>query len=238
MAKRRSSKAHMAYVRSFRKGAKRRKAAPARKRRVRRARRNPYPVAGMVVGNPRKRRTSRRRHAVARRTRRHSKGYSRNPRIFGIELPPVQKVIFAGVGFVAPPMIEGMVAGFIPASIQSTTMGKYAVRIGIVAALGWAVSRFLGREKGNMTLIGGGVYVATTAALEFFPSLFGAHAPVMVSAQAPAGLTAYVPANRMLGSYVAANQRINNSLGGSSAAYANSQSSGAVGGTANRFSRF
>lgn len=233
---RRNSKAHMAYVRSFRKGAKRR-AAPARKRRRSRARRNPYPIAGAVINPRRKRRAARRNpRSVARRhSRKHS--YSRNPRIFGIELPPIEKVAFAAVGFVAPPMVEGMVAQFIPASIQSNVFGKYAVRIGIVAGLSYAIGRFLGREKGQMALIGGGVYVATTAAMEFVPSIFGAHVPVIPSVTPPS-LTGYVAANRQLRAYVPANQRINSGLGMPSAAFDNTETSGAIGGTAVRFKRF
>lgn len=233
MAKRRSSsKAHMAYVRSFRKGAKRRKASPARKRRRSTARRNPYPLAGLVV-NPRKRRRARRATAVARR-RRSNGGYSRNPRIFGFELPPVEKVMFAGIGFVAPPMVEGLVSNFIPASITSSTIGKYAVRIGIVAAIGYAISRFLGRDKGNMALIGGGVYIATTAAMEFAPSMFGSNVPVIPSVALPGTQHAYVPANRQLRAYVPANR----GLGMPSAAFDNTESGGASGGTAYRFKRF
>lgn len=228
---RRSSKAHMAYVRSFRKGAtKRRKAAPKRRRRV--ARRNPWPSAGLVVANPRKRRRSRRRSvSVSHRRRRSS--YSRNPRILGIELPPLKKVLFAGIGFVAPPMVEGVISGFIPAEITSSTIGKYAVKLAAVLGIAFGIRRFIGRDEGNMALIGGGVYIASSAALEFLPDIFGAHPPAL-----PSGVSAYVPANRQLSAYVPANQRINNSLGLPSAAFSNLESSGASGGTASRFKRF
>jgi len=234
--RKRSSKAHMAYVRSFRKGAKRR-AAPARKRRVRRtkARRNPYPLAGAVLANPRRR--SRRSVSVARRRHSRRSGYSRNPRIMGIELPPISKVLFAGIGFVAPPMIEGMVSGFVPASIQATTIGKYAVRVGVVAALAYGIRRFIGRDQGNMALIGGGVYIATTAAMEFMPGIFGSHVPT-IPAITPPSLSGYVQPNRQLRAYVPANQRINSSLGMPSAARGNVEQSGAMGGTADRFKRF
>ena len=226
--RRRSSKAHMAYVRSFRKGA--RKAAP-RRRKARRARKsNPWPVAGMVV-NPRRRRHSRRRtHAVARR-RRHS--YSRNPKLLGIELPPLNKVLFAGVGFVAPPMIEGFLAGFIPAEITSSTIGKYAVRVASVLALAFGVRRFIGREEGNMVAIGGGVYVLSTAAMEFLPNIFSGGTP------APALKMYQLPASGQLSAYVPANQRINSGLGGirTASAFSDDAFSGAIQGTAVRFKR-
>lgn len=233
MARRkRSSKAHMAYVRSFRKGAKRRKAAPARRKRTSRKsyKRNPYPMAGMVV-NPRRKRRARRASSHVARRRRSSASYSRNPRIFGIELPPFEKVAFAAGGFIATPMVEGFVSGYVPASIMSNTFGKYAVRIGVVSGLAYLAGRFLGREKGNQVLIGGGVYVAATAAQEFFPSLLGTHAPSL-PVVAPSNVRAYVPANAGVRAYVPA------SLGMPSAAMLNLESSGAVGGTAVRFKRF
>lgn len=228
--KRSSSKAHMAYVRSFRKGA--RKASPRRApRRRRKARRNPWPAAGMIAANPRRRRRGRK--ATSRRIRRRS-SYSRNPRILGIELPPLNKVLFAGVGFIAPPMVEGLIAGFLPAEISSSTLGKYAVRIASVLALVFGIKKFIGKQEGDMALIGGGVYVASTAAMEFLPNIFGAGGPVPISS----GVSSYVPANRSLMAYVPASQRINNGLGSPSAAFANTESSGAVGGTAVRFKRF
>ena len=225
MARRRkSSKAHMAYVRSFRKGAKR---APRRK--ARRARKsNPWPVAGMVV-NPKRRRKSRRTHAVSRR-RRHS--YSRNPKLMGIELPPLKKVLFAGVGFVAPPMIEGFIHGFIPAEISASTIGKYAIRVASVLALAFGVRRFVGREEGNMVAIGGGVYVLSTAAMEFLPNVFTGTAAPKLSMYAS-------PAAGQLSAYVPANQRVNNGMGGirSASAFSDDAFSGAVQGTAVRFKR-
>jgi hypothetical protein len=229
---RKSSKAHMAYVRSFRKNAgttKRRKATKRRKN----YKRNPFPVAGAVIANPRRKRRNSPKRSHARRNR---STYSRNPRIFGIELPPIQKVVFAGVGFIAPPMIEGFVSPFIPAGIQSNTFGKYAVRIGIVAALGYAIGRFLGREKGNMALIGGGVYIVTTAAMEFVPSIFGANVPAIPSTTLPGTQHSYVGTN--IRAYVPANQRVNTGLGLPSAAFYNNESSGAIGNTAVRFKRF
>ncbi len=230
MARRkRSSKAHMAYVRSFRKSAKRRKAAPARRKRTSRKtyRKNPWPVAG-VVANPRRKRRSRRATSVARR-RRSSHSYSRNPRIFGIELPPFEKVAFAAGGFIATPMVESFVSGYVPASITSNVFGKYALRVGVVSGLAYLAGRFLGREKGNQVLIGGGVYVVATAAQEFFPQLLGTHAPAL---PAPSTVRAYVAANPGVRAYVPA------SMGMPSAAMLNFESSGAVGGTAARFKRF
>lgn len=227
MAKR-NSKAHMAYVRSFRKNAsKRRRVNPKRRRKA-----NPWPVAGMVVANPRKRRNPRRRkNAVVHHRRRHH--YSRNPKIMGFELPPINKVLFAGAGFLAAPMVEGLIFDYLPASVSSiatSSLGKYALRIGTILALSFGVRKFIGREEGNMVAIGGGVYVVSTAAMEFLPNVFTAHSA------APAQVSAYVPARQQLSAYVAANQPIMRQLGANSA-FSDDAYSGAVGGTAVRFKR-
>src|SRR6185295_19441526 len=71
-----------------------RKNSPRRRRR----RSNPYPMAGTVAMVNRKR--SRRRGRSNPKRRHH---YRRNPAILGITLPPIQAVIYAGVGFVGVP---------------------------------------------------------------------------------------------------------------------------------------
>jgi hypothetical protein len=153
--------------------------------------------------------------------------------LLGIELPPLNKVLFAGVGFVAPPMIEGFLAGFIPAEITSSTIGKYAVRVASVLALAFGVRRFIGREEGNMVAIGGGVYVLSTAAMEFLPNIFSGGTP------APALKMYQLPASGQLSAYVPANQRINSGLGGirTASAFSDDAFSGAIQGTAVRFKR-
>jgi hypothetical protein len=149
----------------------------------------------------------------------------------GIELPPLNKVLFAGVGFVVPPMIEGVIAGFVPAEIASNTIGKYAVRVAAVLALAFGVRKFVGREEGNMAAIGGGVYVLSTAAMEFLPNLFGASTPH------PATVSMYQPSARQLMAYVPANQRIQGTGMGNPSAYSDDAYSGSYGGTAVRFKR-
>lgn len=143
----------------------------------------------------------------------------------------MNKVLFAGVGFMATPMIEGALSNFIPAEIQASTVGKYAVRIGVVLALAFGIRRFVGREEGNMAAIGGGVYVLSSAAVEFLPDVFG-------SSAGASGVSAYVPANQSLAAYVPANRPINNALGMPSAFGTRGQTTGAYGGsTAARFLR-
>jgi hypothetical protein len=158
--------------------------------------------------------------------------------LLGIELPPINKVLFAGVGFVAPPMVEGLIADFLPAefsaTLQGSTIGKYALRIAAVLAVSFGVKKFIGKSEGDMALIGGGVYVASTAAMEFLPGVFGSHAPALPAAT----VKGYVAVPRtQLNGYVASNQRVNDGLGMPSMAFANLESSGASGGTAVRFKR-
>lgn len=171
---RRSSRAHMAYVRSFRKNRKHR----------RRYRRNPYPVAGVAL-NPRRRR---RRNPVMNRRR-----YRRNPgsrKVFGLSLPPLQSVLYAGVGFVAVPVTEGFLNQFLPLSITSTTLGKYAIRIGSVIGLTWLGKMVLGKQAALMIGIGGGAYVLVTAVKEFAPGMIPG-----LSAYAQPALGAYTPSS-------------------------------------------
>lgn len=166
-----------------------RKNASRRRRTTRRMRRNAYPMAGLVVN--RKRRRSRMRHNPRRR--RH---YRRNPSLMGFGLPPLNKVLFAGVGFIAPPIVEGFLTGFLPASLTENKFGKIAVRILSVIGLTFAVRRFVGREEGNMVAIGGGVFVAASIVNEFAPGVIpwpqlGMYTP------ARGGLRAYTPSTNV-----------------------------------------
>lgn len=176
---RRSSRAHMAYVRSFRR--KGRKHSPKRHRR---ARRNPYPVAGIAL-NPRRRRRARRSMRSNPR-RRH---YRRNPSLMGFGLPPLQSVLYAGVGFVGVPMLEGTLSSFLPLSITANTIGKYAVRIASVLGLTWLGKMVVGRSAATMIGIGGGAYVLVTAVKEFAPGVI----PGLSAYAQPTMLGAYVP---------------------------------------------
>jgi len=181
---RRSSKAHMAYVRSFRKNAR---------KRHRKARRNPYPLAGVISANPRRKRRSARRNPVMHRRHRRS-GYRRNPSIMGFSLPPLQSVLYAGAGFAGVPLVEGFLTPMLPASVTTTTLGKYGVRIGAVIGLSYLTKMVLGNEAAKMVGIGGGAYVAISAVREFAPGVIPG-----LSAYGPASLGAYTQQRRTLG---------------------------------------
>lgn len=139
------------------------KRATTRKHRSksRKGKRNPFPMAG-VVANPRHYSIIRRRHA--RRGR-------RNPAFLGVEIPPLKQVLFAGAGFIAPPMVEGYVNKFLPVSITSTTIGRYAVKIASVIGLSFLAKKAIGASEARMVAIGGASYVLVSAVNEFLPQL-------------------------------------------------------------------
>lgn|SRR5574342_577225 len=163
----------------------------ARRRRVHR-RRNPYPLGGVAAAvNPRRRRRGRRNSPRRHRRMRH------NPRLLGLTFPPLQSVLYAGVGFVGTPMLEGFLNGVLPVSVTTTTLGKYATRIASVLGLSWIAKMVLGRSQAAMVGIGGGAYVVVTAVKEFMPTLLPT-----------TGLSAYaIPTASGMGSYSSSNLR-------------------------------
>ena len=169
--------------------------SPARRRR---ARRNPWPVGGIVTAaNPRRRKRSRVHRVGRKRSVRRRKGFRRNPAslsLMGFRVPPLNQILFAGVGFVAPPMVEGFIAGFLPASMQPSSDNKvatYAIRIASVVALTLGVRQLVGSEEARMTAIGGSVYIASQAIRDFAPAI-----------ATQIGLNAYVPSTSGFGEYV------------------------------------
>lgn len=161
-----------------------------RKRTHRRRRRNPWPMAGPVAMVNRKRRTHRRGRKRSNPRRKH---YRRNPGILGISLPPLQSVLYAGVGFVGVPLAEGFLTRFLPVSLTGSTVGKYATRIAAMLGLSYLTKIVLGSSESKMVAIGGGAYVLTSAVTEFAPGLIPA---TNLSAYRPATLGAYATSTR------------------------------------------
>ncbi len=216
MAKRRSGRAHMAWVRSFK------KSNPRRRRKTARRRRNPGPIGAMLVNR-------RRRVHHKRRARRNPPGEARQMRILGIGLPSIETMAYAGAGFLAPPFLESYIRPYLPAGITSNPVGKYAFKLGSVLGVTYLANRFLGRKAGRSVAMGGGVYILASLAADFAPQLISA------GAAAP-GLNSYVMAGRVsrsMGSYVQPNRR---NMGIPSSAFSGG-GSGAIGGTASRFKR-
>lgn len=103
-------------------------------------------------------------------------------------------VLYTAGGFVTPPFVEGLIARVVPVDLQSSTLGKYAIRIASVLGLTWAVKNFIGRQEAFYVGLGGWSYVGITAIREFAPSLIpGASAAQLSGYARPAQLAAYVP---------------------------------------------
>lgn len=163
--------------------------------RRRRTRRNAWPMAGTVAAVNRPRRAHRR--GRKRSNRRKRGGFRRNPGLLGISLPPLQSVLYVGVGFVGVPMVEGFLSRFLPISLTGSTIGKYATRIASVLGLSFLTKMVLGAGEAKMVAIGGGAYVLTSAVTEFAPGLMPA---TSMGAYRRATLGAYkAPTVRQLG---------------------------------------
>jgi len=212
MAKRRMPEGLRRYWAKHRKSRSNRKRSPARKRR---SRRNAWPMAGTVAAVNRPRKAHRRGHK--RSNRRKRGGYRRNPALLGISLPPLQSVLYVGVGFVGVPMVEGFLSRFLPISLTGSTIGKYATRIAAVLGLGFITKMVLGSSEAKMVAIGGGAYVLTTAVTEFAPGLIPAtSAPLQAYRRSTLG--AYKsPTVRQLGAPAWGAQNTARSAGGGGA---------------------
>ena len=89
-------------------------------------------------------------------------------KLFGIG---IQDALAAGGGFLAPPFIEGFALPYVP-TVMQTGIGRYALKIGIVAGLSYAGGRFVNADVGKMIAIGGAVYIMANAIVDVAPTLF------------------------------------------------------------------
>ena len=145
-------------------------------KRHRRARRNPFPVAGLTF-NPRRRsrrnpRRRARRNIMYNARRRHH--YRRNPAVLGVALPPLNMIAWGAGGFIATPMLEKFVNTFLPTSVTGSTLGRYAVKIGAALGLTYLTKAVLGNKEAFPVAMGGSLYVVVSAINEFAPQLTGA----------------------------------------------------------------
>lgn len=161
----------------------RHKTRRANPKRHRRARRNPFPVAGLTF-NPRRRRRNygTRAGAMKRRSYRHRgnlknphrRSYRRNPAVLGVALPPLNMIAWGAGGFIATPMLERTLNSFLPTSVTGSTLGRYAVKIGSALALTFLTKTVLGNKEAFPVAMGGSLYVVVSAVNEFAPQLTGA----------------------------------------------------------------
>jgi hypothetical protein len=152
--------AHGRFVKSNPVRHRRRRVSASPVRRRRSVRRNVY------MANPRRRRAS---HPMRRRH------YRRNPPMFGgggIMGIKLTDIMYAGVGFIAPPAINGFLSTMLPAALTGNMAGRYAIKAGTVFGLSWAGKRFISPEAGKMIAIGGITYIVANLIIDFVPSLF------------------------------------------------------------------
>jgi hypothetical protein len=170
----RKGKKTMAYKKRGKKGTSRR----------RRARKNPFPTAGLAI-NPRRRRKTytmrKNRKGVyaynPRRRRHHHRKARRNPAVLGVTLPPISMIAWGAGGFVGTPMVESYLNRFLPAEVTTSVLGRYAVKIGTVLGLTYLVKHVLGQKEAFPVALGGSMYVVTSAINEFAPQLLQLPAP-------------------------------------------------------------
>lgn len=132
----------------------------------------------------------------------------RNPPMFGggrILGMNINDILYAGAGFIAPPALEGVVKGFLPATITANVIGKWAIKVGAVAGVSMIGGKFLGREAGKYLAIGGATYLLASAIVQYVPALFSGFSGymnpgrVLNPAPARAGMTGQPFIGRYLG---------------------------------------
>lgn len=153
-----------------------------RRRRSYRRRRNP-----VAAVNPRRRR---RTYRARRRSRRHvsnpvmnrrrssRRRYRRNPPdILGF---PLKDIAMAGVAVIASPFLERQVMGLLPTSMAGTKSGRWIVKIGSAALIGFGAKKVLGQHAGQLALVALGANLLSDAVSEFAPQLTGySYAPAL-----------------------------------------------------------
>lgn len=102
--------------------------APRKKKKSKSRRNPPFWTAGALVNSP-KHHKRRRRTAVARRNPPRT---ARVPMFFGIPLvmPEIPDVLAITGGLAGPPMIKGFAMQLLPASVTTSTAGKYGIEAG------------------------------------------------------------------------------------------------------------
>jgi hypothetical protein len=195
-----------------------------RRRKTRRARTNPYFLnrprrrsRRRLSTNPRRRRHTMRANPPRRRARRYSsnrrRSYRRNPAlsVMGFQLPNLMDVAAVAGGMIVPPIISGYIMGWLPASLQTSSAAKWAVKAAAVVLPSMAVRSFISRRAGNLMLLGGSVSFVLDLIKEFAPGVipgvgyqpllgaftaspaFGARARLPLVARAPSRMLSSTP---------------------------------------------
>lgn len=89
----------------------------------------------------------------------------------GVQLPPVDSVLFVGAGFVVPPIITGMVMGFVPDTYKTNKAVIWIVKGASALLPSMLVRQFVSRRAGNLMLIGGAVSFGLDLIRTFAPGV-------------------------------------------------------------------
>lgn len=151
--------------------------------------------------------------------------------IMGISFPGLNTVLPAGVGFVAPPILEGFLRPMLPAALAGNIAGRYLVKGVSVLGTSLLARAVTSRQTAKLVAMGGVLYIFASAWMDFVQPYLsgigaGAGSAAALSAYVRPNMRAYVPPSGPRGQ-----------LGYPSAAFSGGDS-GAVGGTAVRFKRF
>jgi hypothetical protein len=108
-------------------------------------------------------RVGRRKATMRFRFNRRKRSYRNNPiamaggrgiNLMGIQLPPIDSVLYVAGGFVLTPIVTAKLMPYLPASLQTGT-GQYAVKAAAAILPGYIVSRFVSQRAGRLLMVGG-----------------------------------------------------------------------------------
>jgi hypothetical protein len=149
-----------------------------------RARHNLYSPGPLV--NPHRRRRHRANpFRLNRRHRRHGWRYRQNLRfnrrhyrqnpggfsLAGVQLPPIDAVLWVGSGLILPPLVTAQVMKFIPASWQQSQATTWLVKVASIVVPGILLRKFVNPRAGNLFMVGGLASLVLDAIRTYAPGM-------------------------------------------------------------------
>lgn len=97
--------------------------------------------------------------------------------MFGLAIPALDSVAFAGVGLIVPPLVSSWILSAIPATWKTNTDGtpnqitNFVVKAASVIGPSMIVRQFVSRKAGNIMLVAGGAWFVIEAIKIFAPTV-------------------------------------------------------------------